>query len=86
MVSLFTYTPIDQVRGIVKDRLEKEEILKEYNKEHSFNLEIEDVVQLLQFIFTTTYLTFRGKILRQLFGTAMGSPVSPIATNIFICL
>ena len=84
VVSLFTNTPIDQVLDIVKDRLEKEEILKEYNKEQGFNLESEDVVQLLQFILTTTYFTFRGKIFRQLFGTAMGSPVSPIAANIFM--
>ena len=69
---------------IVKDRLEKEEILKEYNKEQGFNLESEDVVQLLQFILTTTYFTFRGKIFHQLFVTAMGSPVSPIAANIFM--
>ena len=84
VVSLFTNTPIDQVLDIVKDRLEKEDILKEYNKEQGFNLESEDVVQLLQFILTTTYFTFRGKIFRQLFGTAMGSPVSPIAANIFM--
>ena len=75
--------PFDQVLKIVKDRLEKEKILKEYNKEHDFNLESDDIVQHLQFIITTTYFTFRGKIFRQLFGTMMGSPVSPIAANIF---
>ena len=84
VVSLFTNTPIDQVLDIVKDRLEKEQILKEYNNEQGFNLESEDVVQLLQFILTTTYFTFCGKIFRQLFGTAMGSPVSSIAANIFM--
>ena len=36
VVSLLTNTPIDQVLKIVKDRLEKEKILKEYNKEHGF--------------------------------------------------
>ena len=84
VVSLFTNTPIDQVLKIVKDRLEKVKILKEYNKEHGYNLESEDIVHLLQFILTTTYFTFRGKIFRQVFGTAMGSPVSPIAANIFM--
>ena len=84
VVSLFTNTPIDQVLDIVKDRLEKEEILKEYNKEQDFNLESENVVQLLQFILTTTYFTFRGKIFHQLFGTAMGSLVFPIAANILM--
>ena len=70
VVSLFTNTPIDQVLKIVKDRLEKVKILKEYNEEHGYNLESEDIGQLLQFILTT-YFTFRGKIFRQLFGTAM---------------
>ena len=84
VVSLFTNTPIDQVLEIVKERLEKEEILKAYNKEQGFNLESEDVVKLLDFILTTTYFKFNGEIFRQLFGTAMGSPVSPIAANIFM--
>jgi hypothetical protein len=84
VVSLFTNTPIDQVLEIVKSRLVKEDILKAYNKDTGFNLTSEDVVNLLEFILTTTYFTFRGKIYRQLFGTGMGSPVSPIAANIFM--
>ena len=86
VVSLFTNTPIDQVLQIVKTRLDKESIhvLRDYNKENGTKLESGDVVQLLDFILTTTYFTFRGKIYRQLFGTAMGSPVPPIAANIFM--
>ena len=66
VVSLFTNTPVDQVLEIVKHRLKKENILKEYNKEHGFNLDSEDVVNLLEFILTTTYFTFSfwGKIYR----------------------
>jgi hypothetical protein len=84
VVSLFTNTPIDQVLDIVNNRLKNENVLKVYNKETGFNLTSKDVVKLLEFILTTTYFTFRGKIYRQLFGTAMGSPVSPIAANIFM--
>ena len=84
VVSLFTNTPIDQVMDIVKDRLEKEDVLKNYNKLQGCKLTSNDVVELLHFILTTTYFTFRSKIYRQLFGTAMGSPVSPIAANIFM--
>ena len=84
VVSLFTNTPIDQVLDIVRKRLDKENILKVYNKENGFSITSDDVVQLLEFVLTTTYFTFRGKIYRQLFGTAMGSPVSPIAANIFM--
>ncbi|XP_072046302.1 uncharacterized protein [Amphiura filiformis] len=84
VVSLFTNTPIDQVLEIVKNRLEKESLLREYNRDTGFKITSEDVVHLLEFILTTTYFTFKGKIYRQLFGTAMGSPVSPIAANIFM--
>ncbi|XP_072039091.1 uncharacterized protein [Amphiura filiformis] len=84
VVSLFTCTPINKVLDIVKERLQKEGWLKEYNKFHGFNLTTEDVVELLDFILSTTYFTFCGKIYRQLFGAAMGSPVSPLAANIFM--
>ena len=84
VVSLFTNTPIDQVLDIVKRRLENEDVLKIYNHETGFNLTSGDVVQLLDFILSTTYFTFRGKIYRQLFGTAMESQVSPLAANIFM--
>ncbi|XP_072020328.1 uncharacterized protein [Amphiura filiformis] len=84
VVSLFTNTPIDQVLEIVRNRLEKENLLRVYNKDTGFKITSEDVVHLLEFILTTTYFTFKGKIHRQLFGTAMGSPVSPIAANIFM--
>ncbi|XP_072033096.1 uncharacterized protein [Amphiura filiformis] len=84
VVSLFTNTPIDQVLEIVRNRLENENLLRVYNKDTGFKITSEDVVHLLEFILTTTYFTFKGKIYRQLFGTAMGSPVSPIAANIFM--
>ena len=84
VVSLYINTPIDQVLDIVKRRLENEDVLKVYNRDTGFNLTSGDVVQLLDFILSTTYFTFRGKNYRQLFRTAMGSPVSPIAANIFM--
>jgi len=30
----------------------------------------------------SSYFTFRGKYFKQIFGTRMGSPVSPILTNL----
>ena len=59
-------------------------MLKKCNKENGTKLTSADVVKLLHFILTTTYFMFRGKIYQQLFGTTMGSPVSPIAANIFM--
>ncbi len=43
-----------------------------------------DIVELLDFILTTTYFVFRGQVYQQKFGTAMGSPVSPIVANLFM--
>ena len=45
---------------------------------------MDDVMELLEFILTTTYVCFRGQIYRQKFGTAMGSPVSPLVANLFM--
>ncbi|XP_072023032.1 uncharacterized protein [Amphiura filiformis] len=83
MLCPFTCTPIHKVLEIVRERIEKG-YMKEYNKTSGYNLSVDDVVELLDFILSTTYFTFRGKIFRQLFGAAMGSPVSPLAANIFM--
>jgi len=47
-------------------------------------LEADDIMELLEFILTTTYFNFRDQIYRQKFGTAMGSPVSPLVANSFL--
>ncbi len=44
----------------------------------------DDAIELLQFILTTTYFSFRGQIYRQIFGAVMGSPVSVIVANLFM--
>ena len=41
-------------------------------------------MELLEFILTTTYFVFRDQIYCQKFGTAMGSPVSPMVADIFM--
>ena len=47
-------------------------------------LQVGDIMELLQFVITTTYFSFRGTIYQQKFGTAMGSPVSPVIANLFM--
>ena len=47
-------------------------------------LETDDIMELLEFISSTTYFSFRGQIFRQKFGTAMGSPVSLLMANKFM--
>jgi len=47
------------------------------------NLNVDDIMELLEFICSTTYFTFDGKIMKQKFGTAMGSPVSVAIANFY---
>ena len=39
-------------------------------------LSVDDLMELLKFLYTTTYFVFRGQVYRQRFGAGMGSPVS----------
>ena len=73
--SLFTNTPIQKSMLIIRDRLEQDDRTK---------LCVDDVMELLEFVHTTTYFSFRGEVYQQKFGTAMGSPVSPIVANLFM--
>ena len=41
-------------------------------------------MDLLKFIVTTTYFSFRGVIYQQKFGAAMGSPVSSLLSKLFM--
>ena len=71
VVSLFTNTPIPQAIEIIKNRLQKDKSLKKRTL-----LAPDDIVELLNFVLTTTYFVFRGQVYQQKFGTAMGSLVS----------
>ncbi|XP_072022109.1 uncharacterized protein [Amphiura filiformis] len=64
---------------IIKERLKEDTTLKNRTL-----LTVNDIMDLLEFILTTTYFTFRGVIYRQRFGAAMGSPVSAIIANLFM--
>ncbi len=79
VISLFTKTPIKEALDIIRQRLENDTTLKDRTK-----LEVDDIINLLKFVLTTTYFTFDGVIYRQKFGTAMGSPVSPIVANLYL--
>ena len=73
------YYNIPQTIDIINNRLKKDKTLKK----RTF-LAPEDLVELLEFVLTTTYFVFRGQVYQQKFGTAMGSPVSPIVANLFM--
>ncbi len=79
VVSLFTNTPIQDTLSIIRRRLAEDMTLKQRTL-----LEVEDIMELTEFIATTTYFSFRGTLYKQKFGTAMGSPVSPLLANLFM--
>jgi len=79
MVSLFTNTPTDLALQVIQERLEGDTELHTRTR-----LTVEDIIDLLKFMVTTTYFSFRGVIYQQMFGATMGSPVSPLLANLFM--
>ena len=79
VVSLFTKTPIGESLKVIRERLEKDPIWKDICL-----LKVQDILELLEFILSTTYFTLRDQLYRQKFGTAMGSPVSPLVANMYM--
>ena len=45
-------------------------------------LSVDNIVNLLTLCLNATYFTFRGVVYQQVFGTAMGSPVSVVVANL----
>ena len=63
VVSLFTNTPISEALEIIRNQLENDKRLKDRT-----NLEIDDIMETLEFVVITTYFTFRGVTYQQRFG------------------
>ena len=79
VVSLFTNTPIDMTLDIIRDKLTKDPNLNQRTK-----LTVDDLMELVKFTLTTTYFTSKGNIYQQVKGAAMGSPLSPIAVDLYM--
>ena len=78
VVSLFTNTPINETLDITKKLPEDDTELKLLT-----NLNVDDIMELLKFIVTTTCICFRGNIYKLNFNLTMGSPVSPVSAHRF---
>ena len=79
VVSLFTKIPTGLAVEIAKSRLEALDNLEEIT-----SWSVEDICKGLQICLNATNLTFRGKHYKQIFGTAMGSPVSTVIANLIM--
>ena len=77
--SLFTSIPIQPTLTIIKKLLEEDTSLHQRT-----SMAVKHITWLLEFCLTNTYFSFQGKLYEQKGGAAMGSPISPIAANIFM--
>ena len=77
VVSLFTNVPVSLAIDVARRRLQADDSLPSRT-----NLNVLELTQLLEFCHSATYLSFRGQVFQQIYGTAMGSPVSVSVANI----
>ena len=77
IVSLFTKIPVHIAKSVIFDCLkcDSELIIR-------CKLNINKIMNALDLCLANTYLCFRKKFYRQIFGVAMGSPISVIAANL----
>ena len=74
---LFTKIPVDVAKTVVLERLKKNDTLDDRS-----DLTLTDIMTALNLCLDNTYLYFHGKFYRQIFGVAMGLPISVIIANL----
>ena len=79
VVSLFTNVPLNQAMSVIRKRLELDNTLHELT-----NLLTDDVMSLLEFVFSTTYFQFDVCFYQQFFGAPMGNPVLVAVADLYI--
>ena len=77
VVSLFTNVPVDLACRVAASRLDDDDTLEDRT-----SLSADQVVSLLRFCLSATYIAYWGSFYQQTFGTAMGSPVSVTVANL----
>ena len=77
VVSLFTFIPVDLAIQVATDVLSNDETLQDRS-----TIPVDDIVDLLDFCLSTTNFKYNNIYYQQIFGTAMGSPVSAVMANL----
>jgi hypothetical protein len=78
VVSLFTNILVDLAIKVATKRLRHNATLLQ----RTSLIPVEDIIDLLSFSLNTTYFVLEGCYDQQVFGTAMGSPVSAVIANL----
>ena len=77
--SVFTSIPVDLALSITKERLQRDQNLAERTNLSVYNiLRLSDSVQVLNH----NYFKYDGDHYKQIFGCAMGSPISPVLEDL----
>ena len=79
VVSLFTKVPTGETLAVVRDKLTADPLLEECTC-----IPIDILMEMLTFSVETTYFGMGSDIYRQEEGLAMGSPLSPTLSNIYM--
>ena len=89
--ALFTSIPVptalDVINHLFTEHIEVPETRGKYNcsfEENTVGLHKNEVMGLLKLILENCIFSFQGKFYKQLHGTAMGSPCSPVVANIYM--
>ena len=77
--ALFTSIPIEPAIKIIKKHLEEDKELS-----NRTSMTVKHIICLLDFCLKNTCFSFQGRFYEQTEGAAMGSPISPIVTNLFM--
>ena len=75
--SLFTSIPVDLALSITKERLQRDQNLAERT-----NLSVDNILRLSDFVLNHNYFKYDGDHYKQIFGCAMGSPISPFLADL----
>ncbi|XP_046581194.1 uncharacterized protein LOC124288670 [Haliotis rubra] len=78
VVDLFTNIPLPEALEILRNKLQTR------IKELDTSLTINSIINLATTCFDFSYFTFNDKIYRQIHGLPMGSPLSPLITEIYM--
>ena len=75
--SLFTSIPVDLALTITNQRLQQDQDLAERT-----NMSISNIMRLLEFVLNHNYFKHDNTHYKQIFGCAMGSPISPVIADL----